>query len=611
MEKKLLLLLLILSICSVKITAQSKKITVLDTVLLQNDKLDALSLGQHVTKLSDSILYRNEPLLTEVLRFNTPIYFKENGLGMVSSPSFRGTSASQTAIVWNGININSQFNGQLDFNTINSAAYNEIAIRPGGGSVVYGTGAIGGSVHLNNSLSFKNRQQHRVLFRYGSYNTLDARYNVQLAKNDWSANVSFSRNSSDNDYEYPEDYGKNLNGEYANTGLNVALGYRFSTKNTLKLISEIFDGKRHFSLIRPTENRTKYRDITNRNLLEWDYEFSNFKQVTRLAFIQEEYQYFENVNSANHTFGEAKNLVAKYDLSYTPTSKLLLNAIVQNTYTDGEGSEIRQQDRNIFSGAFLVKHRLSRNVEYEVGLRKEITNAYKSPLLFSFGSDLRFSESYVLKLNASKNFRIPTYNDLYWGTAGNPDLSPETSLQFEIGHQINSDDFEFGLTTYYNTVKDMIIWLPGSSGNWEPNNEEKVNMYGVESYLNFRREFSKNRVLTSNFTYAYTIAENDETDKQLIYVPFHKATANLSYRYSRFTPSLQVLYNGKVFTRSDESEKLSGYLIANIGASYALDKNSTWKLGGQLKNVFNVDYQSVENRWMPGINFNIFLNINF
>src|SRR5690606_21015681 len=62
--------------------------------------------------LNDSILKKNQPSLTQLLNFNSPIYFKENGAGMVSSPSFRGTTASQTVVLWNGININSQTTGQ-------------------------------------------------------------------------------------------------------------------------------------------------------------------------------------------------------------------------------------------------------------------------------------------------------------------------------------------------------------------------------------------------------------------------------------------------------------------------------------------------------------------
>ena len=86
--------------------------------------------------------------------------FKENGLGMVSSPSFRGTTAQQTAVIWNGININSQLNGQTDFNTITTRDYTSITVRSGGGSSIYGSSAIGGSIHLNNELTFKNQFFH-------------------------------------------------------------------------------------------------------------------------------------------------------------------------------------------------------------------------------------------------------------------------------------------------------------------------------------------------------------------------------------------------------------------------------------------------------------------
>ncbi|MDN3593875.1 TonB-dependent receptor plug domain-containing protein [Zunongwangia endophytica] len=611
MKKQLLFLIVAIGLFSSKIFAQSKAVTVLDTVLLTDEKLEKFSTGQHVAKLSDSLLTRNQPLLTEVLSFNTPIYFKENGLGMVSSPSFRGTSASQTAVIWNGININSQFNGQLDFNTVNTGVYDQISVRGGGGSVVYGTGAIGGSVHLNNSLSFKKQQQNHLLLRYGSFNTLDARYNLKLASEKWSLNLAISRNSSDNDYEYPDDRGKNLNGEFYNTSANVALGYRFDSKNSLKLVSEVYDGERHFSIIRPSENRTKYIDRSYRNLLQWNSEFSKFTQVTRLAFIEEKYKYFGNIKSENFTFGNAQSYIAKYDLGYEVSNDLLLNAVIQNTYTEGEGSSIEKNERNIFSAAFLMKHALTEKIQYEIGIRKESTNNYDSPLLYSFGADYKISDFYTLKFNGSRNFRIPTYNDLYWASSGNPDLHPETSDQAEIGNIFSIKNIEFGLTFFYNQVEDMIRWLPGEGGVWRPINEDEVRLYGIESYVNWHKKLSKNQVLHANLNYAYNVSENSENNRQLMYVPFHKLNGNITYQINRFTPSLQFLYNGKVFTRSDHSDELEGYFLTNLGLSYAIDKRQNWQLGGKINNIFNTEYQNVESRWMPGINFNIYLNFKF
>ncbi|MBQ0740765.1 Plug domain-containing protein, partial [Aquimarina celericrescens] len=88
---------------------------------------------------------------------------------MVSSPSFRGTTAQQTAVVWNGFNINSQFNGQTDFNTLLVDGFDELSVRPGGGSVIYGTGAIGGSIHLKNELKFNGETNVNLSARAGSF----------------------------------------------------------------------------------------------------------------------------------------------------------------------------------------------------------------------------------------------------------------------------------------------------------------------------------------------------------------------------------------------------------------------------------------------------------
>src|SRR5690606_6026580 len=98
-----------------------------EVLIIADTPLTNFSETQSVIHLSDSVLRKNQASLTSLLNYNSVIYFKENGLGMVSSPSFRGTTASQTAVVWNGININSLSNGQTDFNTINIRGFDHIA----------------------------------------------------------------------------------------------------------------------------------------------------------------------------------------------------------------------------------------------------------------------------------------------------------------------------------------------------------------------------------------------------------------------------------------------------------------------------------------------------
>lgn len=592
---------------------QTDTINVLDEVFLTDTKLKDFSTGQQVSVLNDSVLKKNGALLTSALNFNTNIYFKENGLGMVSSPSFRGTSASQTAVLWNGININSQFNGQTDFNTINAAGYDNISIRGGGGSVVYGTGAIGGTIHLNTNLDFSGTTQNNIFLEYGSFNTLDARYKIKTSGEKWSLSIALARNSSDNDYKWPGGVKENENGQFYNNNLNVGLAYRLDKKNTLKFYSEVFDGERHFSLIRPSETKTKYQDFNNRSLLEWVSEFGDFISVARLAYLDENYKYYGNITTEDYSFGRAKTLIGKYDLKFSVSKNLQLNTVFTNTYTDGEGSGIADNTRNIFSSALLMKHQPFEKVHYELGIRKEITNNYESPLLFSAGINYDFTNFYSLKFNASRNFRIPTYNDLYWSSAGNTNLLPETSNQVELGNHFSSRNLTLSFTGYYIQIKDMIRWLPSENAIWRPKNEEKVETYGLESLLQWEREIFKNHRLSLSGTYAYTVSENKNTGYQLIYVPYHKATGAITYAFKDFSIDYQFLYNGEVFTRSDNNERynLDAYTISNLGLSYDFGEKDTYKVGGRLLNIFNKDYQSVEDRWMPGRNFNIYLNLKF
>src|SRR5690606_11043295 len=142
--------------------------------------------SQSVISLTDSVLRKNRTDLTTLLNYNTPISFKENGYGMVSSPAFRGTTAQHTAVIWYGININSQFNGQTDFNTISTVSFDQVDVRAGGGSVIYGSSAIGGTVHLANNLSFENHFSPEVFVSSGSFDTHQIRAKVSAGSDNWS-----------------------------------------------------------------------------------------------------------------------------------------------------------------------------------------------------------------------------------------------------------------------------------------------------------------------------------------------------------------------------------------------------------------------------------------
>lgn len=607
METKQLLLILSL-LCFSLGTAQQDSIIALDEVILSDAKLKHFSKGLKVEVLTDSTLNRNGSTLTNLLQFNSNIYFKENGYGMVSSASFRGTNASQTAVIWNGININSQLTGQTDFNTIIPQNYNSVSIRSGGGSVQYGSGAIGGSILLNDSFSFQEHYYNTLQLGYGSFNTNRIDYRTAYGSSKVSLNFGVNYNASENDYKYLGTDRKNENGAFNTLNINASLGYLISTSQLLKFYHTAFFGDRNFSGTLTAPSNDNYRDVNARSLVEWSHFNETKVQRLKFAHLYERYRYYFNRERPEFSFGRTNSYILNYDAKYELGS-ITLNGIGELSTIVAEGSSIENATRNQATGTFMFSHEVTNKFNYGLNIRQELVTDYQSPLLLSFDSKYQVSKSYDINLNASKNYRIPTFNDLYWsgaGAIGNKDLIPETSKQAELGQNISGKKYKLNLTAFYIASENLIQWRPDNSGVFSPRNVKEAEQYGAELELELQQTWGKHQLRLKN-GYAYTKSLDKENKNQLIYVPEHQFTSNLAYQIKSWDFYYQWLYNGPVFITTDNSEKLPGYHVSNIGLehNFLLSKKIDCALGLKVNNIFNENYQNVAYRPMPNRNFNL------
>ncbi len=591
---------------------QRDSVIVLQEVVLSDSKLQQFSDGIKVRVLDDTELQRNKGMLTNNLQFNTPIYFKENGYGMVSSASFRGTSAQQTAVVWNGININSQLTGQTDFNTIMAQNLNEITVRSGGGSTQYGTGAIGGSIHVNQNLLFDQPLVNQLQFGYGSFDTSSLFYNAGWGTEKSSINIGIGHLSSSNDYKYLDTNRRNENGAFANQNVDIAFGTLLSAANLLKFYHNTFIGDRDFSGTLTAPSNDNYQDLNTRSLLEWTHFKTNKVQRVKAAYLTERYRYYANKERDEFSFGKSGSVLLNYDYLYRHKN-WKFNGVVEANNVNAAGSSIRDEDRNRLAGILLISHTPSDAFSYGIDVRKDWVSDFESPFVFSMDMKYNITETYTVYLNASKNYRIPTFNDLYWegaGSAGNLELLPETSLQTEIGQTIKTKDYSLSLNAFYIATSDLIQWRPDISGNWSPINIKDVTQYGLEFETDIRKEIGEHYLTWKN-SYAFTKAIDNESTKQLIYVPFHKVTSNLAYSYKKWSSFIQGLYNGEVFTTTDNNQNLQDYFVLNAGLNYSFPKKWGIAIETQIaiNNILNENYQNVAFRPMP--NRNIHLNLNF
>jgi outer membrane receptor protein involved in Fe transport len=86
----------------------------------------------------------------------------------------------------------------------------------------------------------------------------------------------------------------------------------------------------------------------------------------------------------------------------------------------------------------------------------------------------------------SRNFRAPTFNELFYaggGGIGNPDLRPERSTGYEAGFGWSGrwwGEHHMDVTGFVSAMKDRIVWVPASGGSVTPRNLRVVDARGVE-----------------------------------------------------------------------------------------------------------------------------------
>ena len=589
--------------------AQEKAI---DTVYIFDSQLKNSKKFHKIENLDEADLLKNSTNLSEVLRFQSPVYIKENGRGMVSSPSFRGTSAQQTAFIWNGININSIFLGQGDINNLNLLGYDQLEIKSGGGSVIYGSGAIGGSIHMNNELAFNKGFNTTLFSEFGSFNTFNSFLKTSYSDEKLSVKVSGNFVKSDNDYDVPEKKYLNLNGEYNNRTFNIGVAYKIDSKNTISWQTQIYDGVQHYPVYSEDFTKTKYFSDTFRSLVSWDFKAKKLQNSFKLAYLEDEFQYFDHIENPKSSGGTANIYLAKNDFNYIFNDKIAFNIIWEYQLNTAEGfqSGIKSVTRNAGSFAGLLRWNPSERLYFEAGIKKDLVEKITTPVLFSFSGKMKVNSWWNSVLNLSKNFRYPSFNDLYWQPGGNLNLKSETSHQAELGNNFKYGAFKLNVTPFYIQIKDMIRWLPNTKGIWSPTNTNKVESYGVESQFDFEKSFGKNKTQFS-LGYVFTHSKNRETHRFLAYVPQHKIYGNAIYRYDFIEIFVQGMFNGLTYTSDEEKQKdaIKSYFVSNSGVNITLFKH--YQIGFKVNNIFDEIYETTAFYPLPKRNYSANLLINF
>lgn len=601
--------LLLLFLTFGAIYAQDDSINKLEEIVLQGNFSPVLNSGFQIQVITDSVLSNQYESLGNLLQQQANLYFKQNGYGMVSSISLRGTSASQTGVYWNGISINSALNGQTDFNTLQANGFDELELRKGGGSVLLGNGSVGGAINLKDKATFQKQKEASLLLGGGSYDT----YFTQL-KGVWSnekfyAKVSGGAQSSANDYPYLGTDLKNENAAFSNINLNTNLAYKISNFHSLGLHASVFDNDRELSRTLSAESEGQLKNSDARLLLDWKFLGNRFTSSLKTAYLYEDFQYlFDKQIAENESYGESNRFIGKYDFSYFLSNHLFFRAGLEYEHAKGSGTNFSNANQDDFTAYFLMHHEPTDRFLYNVSFRAGVSSAYDIPFIYSLDAKYLLTNAFSARGAFSTNYRLPTFNDLYWEPGGNPDLKPEFSYSGELGIRYNFKSFNLDAGTYFIKSSDMIQWRPVTFEYWRPENVSEVLNYGLEVAGDYSYSVG-DHMFDLRASYDYNLATDEATDKQLIYVPKHRAAAIFDYGYHKWQFTYHLRYVGEVYTTTSNTQSLDAYWLSDISFSRNLFKQHLG-ISFKVNNLFNVKYESVAFRPMPNRNYLVQINLN-
>ena len=598
------------------------------------NRMDNFSTGNKVQRIDSSLLKTYSTAnLSQTLSACTGVQMNSYGTGL-SSASLRGTGSSHTAVIWNGFNIQDILNGGVDFSLIPSGFFDNIKVQYGGNGALSGSGCIGGAIHLDNSLDFNKGLKASVRSAYGSYGHFHEGLNLSYSNRLFSGFVKSYYNTAKNDFKFKntEEFGSPIqtmpHAELKETGVIAGMAFKFGSHQRLESNFWFLNNDKNIAPTMNTMdvlNSSNNRNRSYRATVAWNCRAGRMSYSVRSGFFNNFLLYTPqnpNLLKGDH---QALSQINEAEVTWFMSEYHLFNFGLNYTFENGISNDlVNDLGRKRVSG--FASYRLtSRNSKWHLvsSVREELMNKMITPVTYTFGIERKFYNMIQVKGKLSRNFRVPSLNDLYWVGWGNPNLKNESGfgqdLEFIVNQNIGTGLIQYELSAFSNVVKDWILWHPKSDNTWSPDNISRVWARGIEQDLSVYVgicDFTIKPSLSYSFIRSTKILADfpgdDAYHKQLIYVPLHKASAKTLVIYKGYQLFYTQNYMGRRFTQADNNNYVKRVSVADFSLS------KTFPLGNQslnltlfINNVWNSAYQVIQYYACPFRNYQFSIQLNF
>lgn len=599
--------------------AQNLAVTVVDTVYLSTAVKEEYIDNTTTYKRIGNLQEKGGRRLGEVISEISSVYVKSYGNGQLASLAVRGTSATQTEIEWNGIRLNNPALGQTDLSLFLVGFSDNLRLEQTGYQ-----GNIGGTLKMNTDAIHYGGVTVDALIRAGSFGKFETSDKVSYGNGILSGSTRFAYAMYKNNFPFK------------NTFLPEAPLVK-QTNAAVKQLSFLQDftakiGKHHqvgasvwltdaARLLPPVMSKTagseKQDDNSLRFMFDWRANYTKLTLRHTSAFFQDEIRYQNpeaHIDSKSKMQAYRNTFAASYSLPFFLTLGGSISYDHERAIVAEYGGTKSRNSGSLrlYAYYYFLK---KQTIRFQVAMRQDVAGKKFSPAApeFSIGYYKSIKKSRIVwQLMASRNFRFPTLNDLYWVPGGNPQLRLEKSWNGDFKLAYNYDDFvSVSATAFAIYVKDWIQWVSAGS-YWQPVNFKRVFSRGLEVAFDggtYKPGMPNKFVFRVHASYSFTKTTNLDAQgpydqskgKQLIYVPLHNLATTVELMYKRFYLRAYNNYTGPVYITTDNSQWLNGYelLDLELGKDFKFGDNNIG-LSFRVNNVANTQYQSVAQRPMPG-----------
>jgi vitamin B12 transporter len=402
-------------------------------------------------------------------------------IGASAQYGIRGSSSAQVLVLVNGQPAPGGLADSVELSNISTAGVARIEVVEGGGSTLYGTGAVGGIINI---ITDTQNAPAYALLRWGTFDDRELQVD--------GAGFSLDRVVANNAYALPQSESSGVpnpstrnNSDYEATTARYGYERRLGAIDTSVNLSAESDDVGAIGDFPYYSLTSREHDVNENAGLGFALDRPRSTTTLNLAASTQQITFDCDEAIDANCFQSAQSLATEVRTGLSLRDVIggsnertiygvdLSRGIVR--VNDGNGDPIAT-DALAQSAAYVQQTYIGSRDEFYAGVRAERDGSLGGEFSPSVGFRYDLAGAVYVKANVADAFRAPNASELYYPLYGNPNLQPERS---KVGDLTLADDRllgGFSLGWFDNSTHELIVLDPAN--NYLPENIAQAHISG-------------------------------------------------------------------------------------------------------------------------------------